>query len=309
MAEAAQTRRLPPATIALIVAGLILVAVVVIVATRSGDAVDPVANAAAPGAAATGTPEQAIAAMRRMLEQNPDNAEGWAQLGFTYRETGQEREAEAAFRRASELQPNNPTFLAYRAEALLLIDPVARRQEANQILDRVLQLRPNDPQARYYRATLRDMDGDHRGAVDDLVALLRDAPAGAPWATQVRSAAELIASRNNIDIDGRLPPAQPASSATAAIPGPTREQMEAARSIPPGQQDAMVKGMVDRLAARLQQNPRDENGWMMLMRSRMVQQDRAGASAALRSGLAAFPDDAAVQQRLREAAQQLGVPG
>ena len=84
--------------------------------------------------------------------------------------------------------------------------------------------------------------------------------------------------------------------------------MEAARNIPPSQQDEMVKGMVDRLAMRLQQSPRDERGWMMLMRSRMVQNDREGAAAALRSGLAAFGDDAAVQQRLRTAAGELGIP-
>jgi cytochrome c-type biogenesis protein CcmH len=65
--------------------------------------------------------------------------------------------------------------------------------------------------------------------------------------------------------------------------------------------------MVDKLAARLQQNPRDERGWMMLMRSRMVQNDREGAAAALRSGLGAFGDDPAVQQRLRTAAGELGV--
>jgi cytochrome c-type biogenesis protein CcmH len=128
------------------------------------------------------------------------------------------------------------------------------------------------------------------------------------WEAQVRDAVEKIARTNKIDIAGRLPARPPASAASAGIPGPTREQMEAARNIPPSQQDEMVKGMVDRLATRLQQNPRDENGWMMLMRSRMVQNDREGAATALRSGLAAFGDDAAVQQRLRTAAGELGIP-
>ena len=89
---------------------------------------------------------------------------------------------------------------------------------------------------------------------------------------------------------------------------PTREQMEAARAIPPGQQDEMVKGMVDRLAARLQQNPRDAEGWIRLMRSRMVLNDPAAARQALQSGLAAFQGDAATQTRLRSAASQLGIP-
>jgi cytochrome c-type biogenesis protein CcmH len=66
--------------------------------------------------------------------------------------------------------------------------------------------------------------------------------------------------------------------------------------------------MVDRLAARLQQNPRDEGRWMMLMRSRMVQGEPQEAAGALRSALGAFQDDPAAQQRLRAAAAQLGIP-
>jgi cytochrome c-type biogenesis protein CcmH len=128
----------------------------------------------------------------------------------------------------------------------------------------------------------------------------------------VRDAVTAIAQRNNIDIAGRLPPPrQPAagSTATAAIPGPTREQLEAAKGIPPSQQDAMVRGMVSRLEGRLRQNPRDADRWIMLMRSRMVLNDRNGAGEALRSALAVFQTDAATQQRLRTAATELGVPG
>ena len=44
------------------------------------------------------------------------------------------------------------------------------------------------------------------------------------------------------------------------------------------------------------------------MRSRMVLNEPDAAREALRSGLAAFQDDAATQQRLRTAAGELGVP-
>jgi cytochrome c-type biogenesis protein CcmH len=84
--------------------------------------------------------------------------------------------------------------------------------------------------------------------------------------------------------------------------------MEAARGIPPSEQDAMVRAMVDGLANRLRQNPRDAEGWIRLMRSRMVLGDSNAARDALRSGLAAFQDDRATQQRLRTAANELGVP-
>jgi cytochrome c-type biogenesis protein CcmH len=118
-------------------------------------------------------------------------------------------------------------------------------------------------------------------------------------------------------IAGRLPAAPPtsasasasaAATATAAIPGPTAEQMRSASAIPPGQQDEMVRAMVDRLAARLRQNPRDADGWVQLMRSRMVLNDAPAARAALASALAAFRDNAATQAQLRSAAAALGVP-
>jgi cytochrome c-type biogenesis protein CcmH len=209
-----------------------------------------------------------------------------------------------------ELAPQNADYTAYLAEMMLLQDGRNPRPEAERLLRRVIQLQPANAQARYYLATLRDIRGDHRGAVDDLLALLRQAPADAPWEPQVRQAAEAIARTNNIDIAGRLPAARQAdgSAATRGIPGPTPQQLEQARGLPPGQQDQMVRGMVERLAARLRQNPRNADGWMMLMRSHMVQRQPDAARDALRSALAAFADEPATQQRLRTAARELNVP-
>ena len=97
--------------------------------------------------------------------------------------------------------------------------------------------------------------------------------------------------------------------ATAAIPGPTREQMQAATSLPPGQQDAMVRGMVDGLAAKLKADPQNADGWIRLMRARMVLGEQGAATQALREARAAFAGDAAEQARLSDAARTLGVPG
>jgi cytochrome c-type biogenesis protein CcmH len=210
-----------------------------------------------------------------------------------------------------ELAPDNPDYPAHVGEALLLQGGEQPPPEAEQLFRRTLELQPENAQARYYLATLDDLRGEHAAAVDALVELLREAPPGAVWEPQVRQAVIAIAERNEIELGDRLPPPPPqapSSTATAAIPGPTREQMEAARSIPPNQQDAMVQGMVDRLANRLRQNPRDADGWIRLMRSRMVLQQADAAREALDSGLAAFRDDAATQQRLRTAAQELGIP-
>jgi len=293
-------RRLSPATIALALAALLALAAIAIKLSQPDD--PPAAPTAAP-------PPQSMAAMvaalQDRLRQDPDNDRGWFMLGLTYR--GGERFAEAAqaFRRAAELNPRNADYAAYLGEALILGSAGHPPPEAERLFRRALELQPGNPQARYYLATLRDMGGDHRGAVDDLLALLREAPAGAPWEPQVREAVAAIARQHRIDLAGRLPPPRP--GATAAIPGPTPQQMAAARAIPPSEQDRMVRAMVEGLAARLRQNPRDADGWIRLMRSRMVLNDPAAARAALGSGLAAFQGDAATQTRLRDAARELGI--
>ncbi len=303
-------RRFPPATFTLIAAGLLATGAVGIALFRTGQTADapPATAAAAPQQA--GTMEQMVAGLQERLRQDPDNHEGWFLLGMSYREGGRFAEAAAAFRRAMELAPRNADYAGYLGEAILLTaGNSAPPPEAERLFRRALELQPGNPQARYYLATLKDHAGDHRGALDELIALLREAPADAPWEAQVREAATAIAAQNRIDISGRLPPPRAAPPpATAAIPGPTREQMEAARGIPPSQQDAMVRSMVERLATRLRQNPRDADGWIRLMRSRMVLNDPRAAGEALRSGLAAFNGDAATQQRLRTAARELGVP-
>jgi cytochrome c-type biogenesis protein CcmH len=331
MTEAVSSgRRLQPATIALIVAGLIAVGVLVYTLAfrrEPGAGAETNASAALTNAAqgADGQQQEAIAAaeariqvLQEALRRDPDNHQAWFELGQLYREFDRFADAAQAFRRAAELQPRTALYNNYLGEALIFTATRTRQPltEAERYLRRALELEPGNAMSRFYLATIKDERGDHRGAVEDLVALLRDPPAGEPLPPQVRSTTISLARQHNIDISARLP-AEPAataaasagSAATAAIPGPTPEQMRAAGGMTPTQQSAMGREMVERLAARLRQNPRDADRWMMLMRSRMVLNEPQLAAEALRSGLAAFPDDSGTQTRLREAAQQLGVPG
>ena len=70
----------------------------------------------------------------------------------------------------------------------------------------------------------------------------------------------------------------------------------------------MVQQMVARLEGRLKSNPKDEEGWIRLMRSRMVLGQADAAHRALASGLGAFAGEPATLGRLRSAAAELGVP-
>jgi cytochrome c-type biogenesis protein CcmH len=321
MAEAARTsRRVAPATIALAAAGLLAVGAVGIAVFRPGNEIEqPQTNSVGAQPQAQSV-DQMIASLETRLRANPDNPADWRTLGWSYFELGREADSDgdfrmamarssAAYRRAAELEPGNAENWSSLGEALqVTMTQVA--PEAEQAFQRAIRLNPADPRARYFLAVQKDLRGQHAQAIDDWLALLRDTPAGAPWEADLRRTIEQTASRHRIDLGGRLPPPRPAAStASAAIPGPTREQMAAASSIPPGQQDQMVRGMVDGLAARLHRNPRDADGWIRLMRSRMVLREPDAAAGALRSALAAFPNDAATQNRLRGAARELAVPG
>ena len=70
---------------------------------------------------------------------------------------------------------------------------------------------------------------------------------------------------------------------------------------------AFIKGMVDNLAAKLAANPRDADGWIRLIRARLVMGDAAAARAALASGRAAFADDPATAKSIGDAATQMGM--
>lgn len=333
---AASGRRFQPATIALAAAALIATGVVAYsLGARhgeSGPSTDTNASSAATNGAAgaDATQQAAVAAaegrvqqLQEALRRDPDNHQAWFELGQLYRQFERFPDAVTAFRRAAELQPNNSSYNNYLGEALVFTATRSRQPltEAERYFRRALELEPGNAMSRFYIATIKNDRGDHRGAVDDLIALLRDPPRGEPLPPQVRDSAIALARQYNIDITGRLPAATagaaaaPGSAAagaelaTAGIPGPTPDQLRAAGGMTPTQQSEMGRGMVDRLAGRLRQNPRDARGWIMLMRSRMALNEPQLAAEALRSAQATFQNDAATQAQLRQAAQALGVPG
>ncbi|PWG03460.1 tetratricopeptide repeat protein [Sphingosinicella humi] len=297
------------ATIALVAAGIIAAASAGVAIYRSGDGAPK--EASPHGNVRPDEPvadvQTMIAGLEARLREDPDNAEGWRMLGWSYFEIGDLMRSASAYRRAAEIEPDKAENWSSLGEALQTASTQVS-PEAAAAFRRALAIDPADPRARYFIAVQKDLQGQHAAAIDDWIALLKDTPAGAPWEVDLRRTIQLAAEKQDIDIAGRMPPPSGGSTATAAIPGPTPEQMAAASSIPPSQQDAMVEGMVEGLARRLEANPRDAAGWIRLMRSRMVLGETDAASDALRSALAAFEGDAATTAQLNRAADELGVP-
>jgi cytochrome c-type biogenesis protein CcmH len=98
-----------------------------------------------------------------------------------------------------------------------------------------------------------------------------------------------------------------ASTKSDSSPQLTTEQAQSIGALPADQQQAAIRGMVNGLADRLERSPRDEEGWLRLLRSRTVLGEEQAARESLAKALAAFPDDASARARIAAAAKELGL--
>lgn len=265
------------------------------------------------GPAASGThPGGDVAAMVSALEarlkQNPDSAEGWRMLGWSYMQTGRYADAARAYGAAARLTPDRAEYWSAQGEALARAADGQVSDTAQAAFLQALKADPADPRARYFLALRKDQTGDHAGALKDWGSLLKDAPADAPWLPDVRAFVERAAAAHGGALD--LPRQDPKGALPQeAVRGPTPEQIGQAAQLAPTEQQAMINGMVDRLAARLAAQPRDAEGWVNLMRARMVLGQSSAAAAAYQSALKAFGDDKTTRTQLTQSARGLSVPG
>lgn len=292
------------------------------IAIYRSQATQPAPTSPAAEASQQPSVDSVIARLEAKLKADPNDAEGWRMLGWSYFQTERFAEAATALQRATKLDNHTAETFSFLGEALVLASKEEGRipRDAQAAFDQALKLDPKDARARYFKGVAIDMAGQHRKAIDLWFDLLKDTPADAPYAEDVRSVIRKVGEKNGIEVEKRLaearfaPPAggmvtSGAAKAMGGIPGPDQSQMQAAAKLPSGQQEAMVRGMVDGLEAKLKANPNNADGWIMLMRSRMQLGEPAKAGQALRGGLAAFRNDSATARQIREAATALNVPG
>jgi cytochrome c-type biogenesis protein CcmH len=216
------------------------------------------------------------------LQKAPGDLKGWTLLGRTLASLDRFPEALDAYNHALALAPDNASLHAEFGEVLVLqaqgaVTPAAETEFAKA---------PEDPRSRYYGAEAALQHGDPAAAKRKLQALLADAPADAPWRQTVADRlAELLPGGAPGGASAGTAGPSP-SSAAAAVPGPTAQDVAAAQSMTPEQRQAMIRGMVDRLAQRLEQHPDDKPGWERLARAYDVlgEPDKAQAARARAAG-------------------------
>ena len=250
------------------IAGLLpAAALAVYAAVGTPAAIDPARGAAAAGEGPHDRAELAAAAeqLKERLQREPGHVEGWVLLGRTFASLERFADARQAYDQAIALAPNEPRLHAELGELIVLtaggvVTPEAQAEFAKA---------GDDPRARFYGAEAALQRGDREAAKSALKALLAAAPAEASWRQAVAERLAEIA-------PDEQPPSGPAGGSPSPIPGgsppsagspsagPSSRDVAAAQSMSPEERQAMIRGMVDRLAARLEQNPDDKEGWNRL---------------------------------------------
>jgi len=236
--------------------------------------------------------EQMIQRLVAHLREAPDDARGWSMLGRSYAMMGRYEEAISAYERAEPLAPRDADLVSRHAEARILADNGTVGEAARRLIDRALALDGRDARARYFRGMAEAQAGRRREALDIWLELERDSEPGAPWRAAVAQRIDETARALGLDPKG-LPghDAEAASEPSAPRRGPSEQDMASASQMAPEQRAAMVRGMVAKLAEKLEKQPNDAEGWMRLGQSYGVLGEAAKSRDAWRRAAELRPDD------------------
>ncbi|TAV81629.1 c-type cytochrome biogenesis protein CcmI [Rhizobium leguminosarum] len=249
-----------------------------------------------------------VAKTERHLASQPDDGRGWDVIAPIYLRTSRVVDARSAYRNALRLLGPSPVRLDGLAETLMAVSDGVVTEEARQVLEQSLTLEPDNPRARFYIALSMEQAGRPDEARQAFEALAKQSPADAPWLPLVN---EHIAMNGGAKAGANpaAPGADPAApGADPAAPGnPTQQDVAAAETMNAGDRQQMIRGMVESLDAKLSEDPNNFEGWMRLVRSYAVLNDKDRAVGALKRGLAAFPPPGEQGRQLLALARELGI--
>lgn len=206
---------------------------------------------------ATLGPAEAAAVLAGIAREQPDNGEVWSFLGRARAAAGDAFGAAQALERAVRLRPNSAEDWSALGEVLAELNGGQIGPDAERALRRALEIDPRAPGPRYAlgRAAIAE------GRREEGLTLWREA----------------------LDV---LPPDDPRRPALAA-------EIAAAAAAPPAAptaEDEAIRGMVARLAARLETSPDDPEGWARLVRAYTVLKDVPARDRALARARDLFRD-------------------
>jgi cytochrome c-type biogenesis protein CcmH len=235
--------------------------------------------------------EALVAQVEAHLEKNPADGRGWTVLAPVLARLGRFDDSVRAFRNAITYNGETADRRADLGEVMAAAAGGVVTAEAKGEFERAQALDANEAKANYFLGLAAEQDGRKTDAAGIWRAMLANGPVDAPWRPLVTAALTRVAGE---------PPAAPALSP---------ETMAAAKDMNTGDREAMIKGMVERLATRLKQNGDDVEGWLKLVRAYLVMGDQEKAKGAQSDARQAVSGDAERLKQLNDGLKNLGLDG
>jgi cytochrome c-type biogenesis protein CcmH len=243
--------------------------------TRAPDAAEPL--------------ETLVTQVEQHLEKNPTDGRGWNVLAPVLLRLGRFDDAVRAFRNSITYNGDNAERRADLGEAITAAAGGVVTTDAKVEFERALAFNADEVKSSYFLGLAAEQDGRQADAAAIWRGMLAQAPADAPWRSLVQAALTRV--------DG------------VSAPALSDAAMTAANGMDANGREAMIRGMVERLANRLKQNGDDVEGWLRLVRAYLVMGDREKARGALADARQAVANDAERLRELNEGLKKLGLDG
>lgn len=213
---------------------------------------------------------RAAAVLAQIAVERPSDPEVWSNLGLARVQAGDAIGAVRAFERALALRPGSADDWTALGVSLAQLNNGDPGPDGLRAFRRALEVDPDAPGPKFYLGKA-EIDAGRRA---EGLAIWRAAAASLDANDPRRRALEGDIRRVETGEDLRPPPS-PAETVAAA---------------PAAEQARMIRGMVDGLAARLEAEPDDPQGWARLVRAYVVLDEPARRDAALARARTLFKD-------------------
>lgn len=224
------------------------------------------------------------AILRAITVERPNDAEAYYKLASVELGQGDPVAAGSALRRAVSIAPERADLWALLGESFVVQAEGRVDNDAKAAFSEALKRDATNVSARYFLSRAEIQDGRVAEGLAGWRALLTALPSAAPSEQAVRAA--LTAEIAAVEKAGALPTTTPAPAPQPGVPD-----------------DAAIRGMVDGLAARLETQPDDPEGWVRLVRAWAVLGETGKRDAARDRARTLFKDNPQVLQALDQAAE------
>ncbi|MEQ8256376.1 MAG: c-type cytochrome biogenesis protein CcmI [Roseovarius confluentis] len=237
--------------------------------------------------------------LREAVESRPDEIQGYILLARNEAALGNLSAAAEAKTRVVELKGDAATADDYAELADMMVSAAGGyvSAQAAEAIRAALARDPKEPRARYYMGLYMIQVDRPDIAFRTWDKLLRESTPDAPWTALIRPRIEELAWRAGIN--RYEPPAE------GAAPGPSQGDIDAAGDMSAQDRAAMIRGMVDRLATRIDETGGTADEWVRLSNAYAVLGDFDAVRDLIARAQDRF-DDPTVIDTITNAAKQAG---